>query len=138
MKNIKTVISISLSTLLVACAHHDNVRPSDNGEHYVMLTSETKSEAGKEAINQSNNFCEELDKKAYVLNESIEYKGTMPEDEYLTSRNIATAVQSAGSTLWVLGEKSVDDLGAAIAIGAGIAEDSMGQPYELKMSFTCR
>ena len=138
MKNIKTVISISLATLLVACAHHNNVRPSDNGEHYVMLTSELKSEAGEEAIKQSNHFCDELGKKAYVLNESIEYKGSMPEEDYLTSRNIATAVQSAGSTLWVLGEKSVDDLGAAMAIGAGIADDSMGQPYELKMSFTCR
>ena len=138
MKNINTVISISLATLLVACDHHNNVRPSDNGEHYVMLTSELKSEAGEEAIKQSNHFCDELGKKAYVLNESIEYKGSMPEEDYLTSRNIATAVQSAGSTLWVLGEKSVDDLGAAMAIGAGIADDSMGQPYELKMSFTCR
>ena len=88
MKNIKTVISISLATLLVACAHHNNVRPSDNGEHYVMLTSELKSEAGEEAIKQSNHFCDELGKKAYVLNESIEYKGSMPEEDYLTSRNI--------------------------------------------------
>lgn len=124
----------------MACAnqHHDNVRSSDNDENYVKLTSETKSEAGKEAIRQSNYFCEKQDKRAYVLNESIEYKSSMPEDEYLTNRGIVTAVQTAGSTLWVLGKNSVDDVGAAMAIGGGIASGAVGQPYELNMTFTCR
>ena len=134
----KTLFTLSLATLLTACAHHNNVRPSDGGEHYVKLTAPTKSEAGKEAIRQSNHFCDEQDKKAYVLNESIEYVGSMPEDEYLQSRNIANAVETAGTVLWILGENAVDDVGAAMSIGGGIAEDSMGQPYELVMSFTCR
>ena len=138
MNTIKTVISISLTTLLMACAHHDNVRPSDNGEHYVKLTSETKSEAGKEAINQSNHFCEEQGKKAYIVSESIEYKGSMPEEQYLTSRGIAKAVEGAGPALWALGKNSVNDVGAAMTIGGGIAAGALGQPYELNMTFTCR
>jgi hypothetical protein len=62
----------------------------------------------------------------------------MPEEEYLQNLNIAGAVETAGTVLWILGENAVDDVGAAMSIGGGIAEDSMGQPYELVMSFTCR
>jgi hypothetical protein len=138
MNAAKTLISLSLATLLTACAHHNNVRPSDSGEHYVKLTAQTKSEAGNEALKQSKHFCGEQDKKAYVLNENITYVGSMPEEEYLQNLNIASAVETAGTVLWVLGENAVDDVGAAMSIGGGIAEDSMGQPYELVMSFTCR
>jgi hypothetical protein len=138
MKNIKSIISISLAILLTACAHHDNVRPSDNGEHYVVLTAVTKSEVSKEAIKQSNHYCDEQDKKAYVLNENIEYKGSLSEEEYLTKHNIANAVKTAGTALWMFGEEKANDAGAAIAIGGGAFENSLGQPYELKMSFTCR
>jgi hypothetical protein len=140
MNKIKTIISISLAMLLMACAnkHHDNVRSSANDENYVKLTSVTKTEAGAEAIRQSNYFCEKQDKTAYVLNESIEYTGTQPENEYLTNRGLVTAVQTAGSTLWLLGGNSVDDVGAAMAVGGEIAGGAVGQPYELNMSFTCR
>jgi hypothetical protein len=76
-------------------------------------------------------------KKAYVVSENIEYKGGMPEEQYLTSRGIAKAVEGAGPTLWALGKNSVDDVGAAMAIGGGIAAGALGQPYELNMTFTC-
>ena len=74
MNTTKTILLVSLTTLLMACAHHKDVRPSDNGQHYVRLTADTRSEAGKEAIKQSNHFCEEQGKKAYVVSENIEYK----------------------------------------------------------------
>ena len=137
MKIINTLITISLTSLLLACAHHKNVRPAADGEHYIKLSSATKSEAGQEAIKQSNHFCAEQEKQAFVINETIEYTGSMPEEQYLTTRNIAGALKAAGTTMWALGQNKVDNAGAALALGGGAAESSLGQPYQLEMTFTC-
>ena len=138
MKLLRILTTILLATIMGACAHHDNVRTASNGEHYIKLASDTKEAAGEEAIRQSDHFCSEQDKKAYIIDESIEYVGSMPEEQYLTTVNVAKALRNAGGAMWGLGGGKVDDAGAAIALGGGVAAESMGQPYELEMNFTCR
>ncbi len=135
---IKPVISITFVSLLSACAHHNNVRPASDGNHYVKLSAQTRDAGGKEAWRQAKLYCSEQKASAYVNHESIDYTGSLPESEYLSNLNIANAVETAGTVLWVLGENKVDDVGAAMSIGGGIAEDSMGTPYQVELSFTCR
>jgi hypothetical protein len=72
------------------------------------------------------------------LNENIECICSIPVAQYLQNLSIASAIEAAGSVLWVLGENGVDDVVAAMSIGGGVAGDSMGKHYELVMSFTCR
>lgn len=138
MNHIKLVTSFVLLSALTACAHHNNVRQSASGEHYVKLTAETRESAADEALSQAKHYCSEQNMKAYIVNETIQYQGSMAESDYLQQRNIASAIETAGTVLWVFGQNSVDDVGAAMSIGGGIAEDSMGEPYELEMAFTCR
>ncbi|MBQ4811208.1 hypothetical protein A7985_01650 [Pseudoalteromonas luteoviolacea] len=136
----KQLIAASLlAVLATGCAHHNNVRPAEDGRHYVNLTAETREKAAEEAIDQANYFCEEKsNNQAYVINEQLTYMGSMPEEEYLRNRNVANAVEAAGAGMAIFGRNSVDDLGAAMMIGGGIAEDSMGEPYQINMSFSCR
>ncbi|TMP26960.1 hypothetical protein CWB99_16800 [Pseudoalteromonas rubra] len=136
----KNWIAFSLVAIFASgCAHHNNVRPSADGKHYVNLTAETREAAGKEALEQANHYCEKQERGyAYIQNENITYMGSMPEQEYLQKRNIATAVEAAGTAMWILGENAVDDVGAAMSIGGGIAEDSMGEPYQITLAFSCK
>ncbi|MCF2857070.1 hypothetical protein L1286_06295 [Pseudoalteromonas sp. SMS1] len=136
----KQLIAVSLlAALATGCAHHNNVRPAEDGKHYVNLTSETREKAAEEAIDQANHFCEESGShQAYVINEQVTYMGSMSEDEYLRNRNLANAVEAAGVGMAIFGRNAVDDVGTAMMIGGGIAEDSMGEPYQINMSFSCR
>ncbi|KZN28642.1 hypothetical protein [Pseudoalteromonas luteoviolacea] len=136
----KQLIAASLLAVLVTgCAHHNNVRPAEDGKHYVNLTAETREKAAEEAIDQANHFCEEKGSvRAYVINEQLTYMGSMPEEEYLRNRNLANAVEVAGAGMAIFGRNAVDDVGTAMWIGGGIAEDSMGEPYQINMSFSCK
>lgn len=139
MKNLtNTLLLVTLTGLMTACAHHNNVRPSDDGIHFVKLSAATQDKGTEEALNQANYYCEKQEKAAYITNESIEYHGSMPEKEYLQKRNIADAVETAGVVLWAVGQSAVDDVGTAIALGGGVAKDAMGTPYFVDVTFGCK
>ncbi|MBQ4837280.1 MULTISPECIES: hypothetical protein [Pseudoalteromonas] len=136
----KQLLTVSMIAVLASgCAHHNNVRPAEDGKHYANLTAETREKAGKEALDQANHYCTENGaSQAYVINETITYMGSMPEQEYLKNRNLAEAVEVAGAGMSIFGGGHVDDVGTAMWIGGGIAEDSMGEPYQINLSFSCK
>lgn len=124
--------------LLTACAHHNNVRPSSDGNHYIDLYGETKTDVAEQAFDQAKSYCKEAKLKPYVVTEKIDYIGNIDEQEYLTKRNIASAVEAAGTAMWIFGESHVDDAGAALSIGGDIAGNALGNPYQLHLVFNCK
>lgn len=129
--------TLAAALLLTACAHHQNVRPSSDGNHYVDLYGETKTEVSKQAFKQAKSYCKESKSKPYVVSEKVDYIGDMSEQDYLTKRNIADAVEAAGTAMWIFGRSHVDDAGAALSIGGDIAGDALGDPYQLHLVFNC-
>jgi len=129
--------TLTAALLLTACAHHNNVRPSSDGNHYIDLYGETKSDVSEKAFDQAKSYCKESKSTPYVVSENIDYIGNMDEEDYLTNRNIAKAVEAAGTAMWIFGRSHVDDAGAALSIGGDIAGDSLGHPYQLHLVFNC-
>ncbi len=123
--------------LLTACAHHHNVRPSSDGNHYVDLYGETRTDVAEQGFDQAKSYCKESKKKSFVVSENIDYIGSDDEQAYLTKRNITQAVEAAGTAMWIFGRSHVDDAGAALSIGGDIAGDALGNPYKLHLVFNC-
>lgn len=129
--------TLSAMLLLTACAHHHNVRPSIDGNHYVQLEGESRTEVAKQAFNQAKSYCKQSKQTPYVVSEKVEYVSSIDEQEYLTKRNLASAVEAAGTAMWIFGENHVDDAGAALSLGGDIVGDSLGNPYQVRLVFTC-
>lgn len=135
MKNL--LLAIGVTSFLAACAHHDDVRPSENNQHYVIIKSSDRSEGIKEALDQADHFCKQDKQSMFVLNETVEYQGDKPEQEFLSDQSTAQIVSNAGTWLWVLGDGYVDDAGAIASIAGMSAEHSLGKPYLINLSFRC-
>ncbi|MFC0118354.1 hypothetical protein [Pseudoalteromonas xiamenensis] len=132
-----TLVALSLCSLLAACAHHDDVRPSENNTHYVAVNSQQKEEGGREAMKQAKHYCESIKKQMYVINEEVVYQGSTPESEYLSNLKTADIVSNVGTVLWIFGDGRVDDAGGIAAITGESVKASMGKPYITKMHFKC-
>ncbi|WP_440053422.1 hypothetical protein ACSLBF_10865 [Pseudoalteromonas sp. T1lg65] len=133
----KLLLPIAIAVFASGCAHHNDVRPTEGGVHYVKLMSQTKTKGVDSALGQAKHYCKKTGGSLVVVDESAVYTGAMDEQTYLSKLNIANAVEVVGTTMWIFGENSVDDLGAALSLGGGFAEDSMGHPYEVTISFKC-
>ncbi|WP_105169910.1 hypothetical protein [Pseudoalteromonas sp. T1lg23B] len=135
MKNV--LIAVTTAIILSACAHHDDVRPSNNNQHYVVIQSVDRSEGVKEALGQATHYCDQSKSTMVVLNESVDYQGDIPEQDYLKTRSAAEAVTEVGSWLWVLGDGYVDDVAAVATIAGAGKLHSMGAPYSVTVNFRC-
>ena len=131
------IATLTTLCLLTACAHHNNVRPSSDGNHYINLYGETKENVADDAFKQAKSYCDESKHTPFVVSEKIDYVGSINESEYLTKRNIAKAVETAGTAMWILGDSHLDDAGAVMSIGGDIAADALGKPYHLHLVFNC-
>ncbi|MCF6437272.1 MULTISPECIES: hypothetical protein [Pseudoalteromonas] len=135
MKSLLTAITTTV--LLSACAHHDDVRPGNDNQHYVVIKSVDRSEGIKEALGQATHYCEQSQSNMVVLNETIDYKGELPEHDYLKTRATAEFVTEAGSWLWIIGDGHVDDVAAVAAVAGAGKLHSMGAPYFVTVNFRC-
>jgi hypothetical protein len=135
MKNI--LLALSIISVLGACAHHDNVRPSSDNQHYVVIKASDRGEGIKEALNQATHFCKQNEKSMYVINESVSYEGKQSEQAFLNDKSTAEMISHAGTWLWVLGDGYVDDAGAIATLAGASAEHSLGKPYMINISFRC-
>jgi len=66
-----SVISISV----ISCAHHKDVRPGVEGVHSVRVQSDMPKEGVREAIEQSQYFCEKRNMEAAFIDEDQKYIG---------------------------------------------------------------
>ncbi|NOU52285.1 hypothetical protein HG263_17285 [Pseudoalteromonas sp. JBTF-M23] len=134
MKN--TIISLTTTVLLAACAHHDDVRPGE-GKHYVVIKAVDRDQGMKEALGQAEHFCDKTKNSLVVINENVDYQGEKSEKDYLDSRSTAEFVTEASTWLWILGDGHVDDAGAVAAIAGVVALESMDAPYTVTVNFRC-
>lgn len=135
MKNL--IMACLILGLLNACAHHNDVIPNENNRHLVVIKSDERASGAREAIKQASHYCKEQKQIMYVINESTSYQGSIPENEYLSTKSVAENISNAGTLLWVLGDGRVDDLGAVAAIGGDVVEHSLGKPYKVEVHFKC-
>ncbi|KAF7764175.1 hypothetical protein PCIT_b0099 [Pseudoalteromonas citrea] len=135
MKN--TLLAFGVISVLAACAHHDDVRPSSDNQHYVIIKASERGEGIQEALNQATHFCKKDAQSMYVINESVTYQGEQDEQTFLNDKSTAQIISNAGTWLWVLGDGYVDDAGAIASLAGASAEHSLGKPYLINVSFRC-
>ncbi|MCG9758801.1 MULTISPECIES: hypothetical protein [Pseudoalteromonas] len=134
----RILLSVGLAVWLSGCAHHDDVRPSSDGMHTIMLFADSRDAGSKEALRQAKHYCKQTEQVAYVVNLDIIYNSDTPESTYVTQNGLANAVDAMGIAMWIFGKNSVDDAGAALTLSGGIADGALGKPYDVRLNFKCR
>lgn len=131
-------MAISALIVLTSCAHHKDVRPSEDGKHTVIFKTDKKDQGYKNAKKQADHFCEKQNKMAYIKSESSEYTSEMKKDDYETRKTAAKVAQGVGSGVYVFGGKKESDLGGIAALGGSVADEAIGKGYTYKMQFICK
>lgn len=135
----KKLLLIILTLGLNACAHYPDVRPSSKGNHKVSFLTEFEGEGFREGFGQAKDFCDDVyEKKAVHSKEKSEYVGSMDEESYNSYKKASKVVGSLGAAGALLGGKKERGVGAATAVGGGIADSSMGLGYRYTLYFKCR
>jgi phage-related tail protein len=138
MIRVRTQLLFPCFITLAACAHHRDVHPSENGVHEAVIKTEDKSTGFRQAMSQANHYCEQLGKKAYQVNESNEYVGSMDESTYNQGKTIARVAKVAGTVGYVFGGKNAAAIGGTAALGGIAGDAALGEGYEYRLSFTCK
>lgn len=140
-KNSKISFSSSLAVgflILSACAHHNDVRPSSDGVHRVILKTEDKDEGFREGMSQARHYCKESGNRSpVVMSEESKYTGSMNESNYKAGKTAAKIAQAAGGAAYVFGGKNEKSAGGIVGLGGGIAKEAMGEGYSFEMKFKC-
>ena len=130
---------ILISTFMIGCAARD-VRPGADGVHTVSILTDEVQEATRYALRQAKRYCKKEKKNYAILNESSKYSCEMPEAEYIRKKQIAKAAQMAGSAAYVASEEDSTQelLGSVVSTGAAIADEALGDCYEVRVTFSCQ
>jgi hypothetical protein len=126
--------------LLIACAHHRDVRPSADGINYVVVRDPTREAAERSALRQANHYCESLEKHAAIVSEKSDYKGSMDENTRETLRKASAAAMILGGGAGVLGHEPGVRSGGSVVGAAGTVGAVMtsGDDYVAEMKFKCQ
>jgi hypothetical protein len=138
--NFFKLVPICLAGLFfTACAHHPDVRPGADGLHRLSVRGAEKQSTERDALKQTQSYCKQSKKQPAIVNENIEYTGSMDEATRDRLRNVSKAVAVTGGSMGVLGGKNERTAGAVLG-GAGTAgaiatgEDA----YVVNMTFRCQ
>ena len=112
----KIFVCLAILTL-AACAHHDDVRPSEDGVHRVIFNTDNKDDGARDGLKQANHYCAEENKRAVVVSEASKYSGTMEEGTYRNSKTAAKVAQGIGGAAWVFGGKNESNAGGIVGLG---------------------
>jgi len=143
MKKIALLIILSLT--LSSCAHHMDVRAGENGIHRVEVRADSRDFAPRSALSQANDFCKERNQYAVILEENVQYVGSMSETAYNAARtasNVATAA-GVGTGIYALAKnkssKSKTAKVAALATAGGLVGKAIvNDGYVAQMRFKCQ
>lgn len=127
-----------LVLLLSSCAHHRDVRPSDDGVHRVVVRAEDADEGSRNAIKQANHFCEKRNQYAAFIKEDQKYTGDMDEQTYRNAKRATTVAKTVGGAAYVFGGKRESNLGGVVGIGGAAADAAIGNGYTVEMTFRCK
>jgi hypothetical protein len=137
MKNI--LLTLTSLLLLSSCASHPDVRPGEDGLHRVVISTDDIDEANRNAIRQSNNYCDEFQKKAYFLAETKKYTGDMNESTYNAGKRISKAAQILGGGILASSDsRNQQQTGKNVGLGGVAVGDALGKGYTVEMKFRCR
>jgi hypothetical protein len=123
---------------LFGCAHHRDVRPSDDGIHRVVVQSDDSGGGARDAIKQAEHYCKEEGKRAAFVQEENKYTGDMDEKTYKTSKTAAKVAKGVGSAGYVFGGSREKSLGGIVGLGGMIADGALGKGYTSEMRFKCK
>ncbi|HYX35656.1 MAG TPA: hypothetical protein VE954_21370 [Oligoflexus sp.] len=124
--------------LLTACAHHRDVRPSEDGLHSVQFQTEEKGQGFREGMSQANHYCEQFKQQAYQVNESSQYVGSMDESTYNTGKTVSKVAKVAGTAGYIFGGKNESKVGGAASVGGVVGDAVLGEGYQYQMRFKCK
>ncbi len=124
---------VLLSSVLISCSHHKDVRAGAEGVHRVLVRGNEKSGAERKAIKEANHFCdnERNGTRAVFLNQQTQYTGSMDEDTRNTIKQASTAAMVVGNSM---GDGHGSVLGHAGTAGFIMTH---GDDYEAEMKFKC-
>ena len=133
-----SLVLVSTAALMLgACAHHRDVRPSADGVHRVVVSTDDQDEGAREAIKQANHFCKERGLQAAFVNEESKYKGDMSESSYKNAKKATTAAKVLGGTAYVLGGSNESAIGGVVGLGGVVGDSVLGKGYSVEMKFKC-
>lgn len=131
------IVLLGALLLITSCGHHRDVRPGAEGIHTVTVIGEEKASISREALEQSNHYCKEVNKRAGIKTEVVKYIGRGSEEDYKKLKGITKAVQVAGSGAYVFGGEKERNAGGIAGIGATAANAYAGNGYQVTMTFVC-
>lgn len=137
-QKLKNAAVFSLATFAMGCAHYQDVRPASNGVHTVSFYTEFDNQGYHQAIGQADHYCHKVyGSHPVVVSEDSSYVGTMPEEEYVRSKNVARAIESVGIAGMILGNDIQHDVGTVLAVTSSVAQNAMGPGYLYNLRFRC-
>ncbi|MBC7540083.1 MAG: hypothetical protein H7281_14765 [Bacteriovorax sp.] len=134
----KTLLLLASLFLLNSCAGYPDVRPGEDGVHRVVIPTDDVEVANRSAIRQSNNYCEEFQKKAYFLTETKKYSGSIDENTYNTGKGISKAAKIFGGGILASSDsKNQQQTGKTVGLGGLAMDEALGKGYTVEMKFKC-
>ena len=141
MNKIQVLSATALASLSIisfsSCAHHRDVRPGVDGVHHVLVRSEDKEKAERDAISQAEHYCQMTNRMPAFVEEKTSYTGSMDEATRDTVRKASTAAILLGGVAH--GSQSSrtggNVLGSAGAVGTVMTS---GDDYVSDMKFKCQ
>lgn len=86
------VTSVGLTLGFAGCGGNNaNVMRGENNEFRVVGRGDTEAKALEEAVKQANDYCDDKDKEAVIVEEKKEYSGAVPERSHRTIAKIPVA-----------------------------------------------
>lgn len=137
-KNILLGSILTTALFIEGCAHHRDVRPGNDGVNRVVLKSETKDGAYRDAMSEAEDYCKELQKHPMVVSEKSDYTGTMDESTYNAAKTASKVAKAVGGAGMAFGGRNEKTAGGVAAVGGGIANDALGQGYTYELVFKCQ
>lgn len=138
MKNIKLVLLLCLTSIIFGCAHHNDVRPGDDGIHRIVINTDDKAEGARDALRQAEHFCKQFKQYAAVVEEKQDYVGTMDEKDYQTGKKISDVAKVVGGATYTLGGKDESNIGGIVGLGGMAGDAALGKGYNVTMRFKCK
>jgi hypothetical protein len=63
------LVLLVLATVLVSCAHHNNVIPGNDGTNSISIQAKTSNSGHSEALNEATHYCKKQNKTPHVVSE---------------------------------------------------------------------
>lgn len=125
---------------LAGCASYQDVRPSADGIHNVVVAGESGQQAARSALAQANAYCdkEQNKKKAYIVKEEQKYVGSVDEENYKTGKAVSSVLKTVGGAVTVFGGRNESTVGGVGALGGVATDAALGQGYNVIMQFKCQ